>query len=71
MNNYNKLMNNLESLKLDKIKDYYPGFVDKATKDNLSLTEALYELTQKEIEYRDEGQVRYRYLYLHSPTVKS
>lgn len=54
MNDYNKLMNNLETLKLDKIKDYYPCFVDKVIKDNISLTEALYHLTQKEIEYRDE-----------------
>lgn len=54
MNNYNKLLNNLETLKLDKIKDYYPNYVDKATKNNLSITDALLELTNKEIEYRDE-----------------
>lgn len=54
MNNYNKLLNNLETLKLDKIKDYYPNYVDKATKNNLSITDALLELTNNEIEYRDE-----------------
>lgn len=54
MNDYNKLLNNLELLKLDKIKDYYPGFVDIATKKNKTLTESLLELTNKEIEYRDE-----------------
>ena len=54
MNNYNKLLTNFEILKLDKIKDYYPNFVDNAVKNNLSLTEAFLELTNKEIEYRDE-----------------
>lgn len=54
MNNYNKLLTNFEILKLDKIKDYYPNFVDNAVKNNLSLTDAFLELTNKEIDYRDE-----------------
>lgn len=54
MNDYNKLLNNFEMLKLDKMKDYYPNYVDNAIKNNKSLTEALLELTNKEIEYRDE-----------------
>ena len=60
MNNYNKLLNNFEILKLEKLKDYYPKYVEKATKDNISLTDALYELTSKEIDYRDEraSQIR-------------
>lgn len=52
MNDYNKLLNNFEKLKLDKMKLYYPNFVESA-KDK-SLTECLLELTNKEIEYRDE-----------------
>lgn len=54
MNDYNKLLNNFEMLKLDKMKDYYPNYVDTAVKKNKSLTEALLELTNKEIEYRNE-----------------
>ncbi len=54
MNDYNKLLNNFELLKLVKMRDYYPNFVDTATKNNKSLTEVLLELTEKEIEYRDE-----------------
>lgn len=54
MNSYNELINNFELLKLDKMKEYYPNYVDIATKNNMSLTEALLELTKKEIEYRDE-----------------
>ena len=54
MNDYNKLLNNFELLKLDKMKDYYPNYVETAAKRNKSLTEALLELTEKEIEYRNE-----------------
>ena len=54
MNNYNQLLNNLEELKLDKIREYYPNYVDEATKENKTLTEALLDLTKKEIEYRNE-----------------
>lgn len=54
MNDYNKLLNNFELLKLDKMKDYYPNYVEIATKENKSLTESLLELTEKEIEYRNE-----------------
>lgn len=52
MNDYNKLLNNFDILKLDKIKDYYPNYIETA-KDK-TLTEALLDLTEKEIEYRDE-----------------
>ena len=41
MNDYNKLLNNFELLKLDKMKDYYTNYVETATKRNKSLTEAL------------------------------
>ena len=54
MNDYNILLNNFEQLKLDKIKEYYPNYVDVATKNKKTLTEALLDLTKKEIEYRDE-----------------
>lgn len=54
MNDYNILLNNLEQLKLDKMREYYPNYVDIATKNNKTLTEALLDLTKKEIEYRDD-----------------
>ena len=54
MNNYNKLLNNFEILKLDKIRELYPYYIEKITKEDFTLTDALYELTNKEIDYRDE-----------------
>lgn len=54
MNDYNILLNNFEQLKLEKIREYYPNYVEVATKSNKTLTEALLDLTKKEIEYRNE-----------------
>lgn len=54
MSNYNKLLNNFDKLKLDKIKELYPYYIGKISKEDFTLTDALYELTEKEIEYRDE-----------------
>lgn len=53
MNNYTKLLSNLETLKLDKIREFYPNYVENIPKDK-SITDILCELTSKEIEYRDE-----------------
>lgn len=52
MNDYNKLINNLELLKLDRIKEYYPNYVETAL--DKSLTNCLLDLTNKELEYRNE-----------------
>lgn len=54
MNNYNKLLNNLEELKLDKIREQYPAYIEQAVKENKSITDILYELTNKELEYKNE-----------------
>lgn len=53
MNNYTKLLNNFDELKLVKIREVYPNYVETISKD-ISLTDMLYDLTNKEIAYRDE-----------------
>ena len=54
MNEYNKLLNNLDVLKMDKIKEFYPKYIGMPGVNNKTLTEALYELTEKEIAFRTE-----------------
>lgn len=55
MNNlYSKLLNNLETLKLDKMYSYIPTYLDVVTQKNISVLEALVYLTDKEIEYKTE-----------------
>lgn len=54
MINYNKLMNNLETLKLEKIVNYLPNYLKSIEGQDVPLIDTLFELTQKEIEFRDE-----------------
>ena len=58
MNEYSKLLNNLETLKLEKIRSYLPNYLDEITKKKIPFQTALLELTNKEIRYRDERASR-------------
>jgi len=53
MTTYNKLLNNLEKLKLEKIRSYLPNYLDIINNSEVSLIDSLNELTQKEIEFKD------------------
>jgi DNA replication protein DnaC len=54
MINYNKLLTNLETLKLDKMRNYIPNYLESIKGQDISLVDALYELTEREIEFKDE-----------------
>lgn len=54
MINYNKLLNNFEILKLDKILTFYPNYLESIKDKDIPITDVLYELTEKEIEFRNE-----------------
>lgn len=54
MSSYVQLINNLEQLKLTKIKEYIPNYLDDNIKNNLSIIDILKELTDKEIEFRED-----------------
>lgn len=58
MNEYSKLLNNLETLKLEKIRSYLPNYLDEITKKKVPFQTALLELTNKEITYRNERASR-------------
>ena len=49
MNNYTKLLNNLELLELVKIKENLNQYIDLINEKKKDLTDALYELTNLEI----------------------
>ncbi|TDW07918.1 DNA replication protein DnaC [Breznakia blatticola] len=53
MNGYNELMNNLELLKLTRIKEILPQKLDVCEVDNQKLINILNDITTKEIECRD------------------
>ena len=49
MSNYNKLINNLETLKLLKIKNNIDKYIDLVNDHKKDLVDCLYELTEYEI----------------------
>ena len=57
MSNYVKLLNNLEKLKLLKIKENLDQYVDLINNDKKDIVESLYELTNLELEYKDEKAI--------------
>lgn len=54
MINYNKLINDLEVLKLDKMVSFLPNYLDSIKNKDISIVDVLYRLTEEEIKYRDE-----------------
>lgn len=62
MINYNKLMNNLEILKLDKMVNFLPNYLESIKEQDISVVDILYKLTEEKIMYRDERAQKYRYL---------
>ena len=51
---YTDLIDNLEILKLDNIKNILPRYLDEMKDKNISFTEMLYDLTREEIKYQTE-----------------
>lgn len=54
MSIYTDVIDNLEVLKLDKIKNMLPEYLDEMKNKNISFTEMLYDLTKEEIIYQTE-----------------
>ncbi|WP_202708634.1 IS21-like element helper ATPase IstB [Sporosalibacterium faouarense] len=54
MSSYAKLLNNLETLKLEKFRSFLPNFLEEIAKKQIPFTDALLELTEKELEFRNE-----------------
>ena len=59
MNKYIELNNNLENLKLTRIKEILPVTLDSLKNEDKSLVDVLYELTKSEIGFRDEAIYEY------------
>ena len=57
MSNYIKLTNNLEILKLEKIKEHLDEYIDLINRKEKNIVDALYELTNLEIELMNEKAI--------------
>ena len=66
-----KLMNNLEELNLENIYTYLPNYLDSISGQEISLSDALLHLTDKEIEFRNERASKVQVAVSGFPFVKT
>ena len=57
MNTYNSLINNLESLELNRIKENIDQFLDMIADGSKTALDAIYELTEMELGFRKEQAI--------------
>ncbi len=71
MNNYNKLLNNLEELKLIKFKDKLDDYIDLINNKQKNIIDALYELTDLEIDNLKEKMIAHSIQFAGFPFHKT
>ena len=70
MNNYNKLINNLEILKLNRIKENLDKYIDLINHKEKNYIVSLYELTNLEIEVMKEKKIMHSIQFAGFPYIK-
>lgn len=70
MNNYNKLLNNLETLKLNQIKDNLDNYIDLINNKNKDIVDSLYELTNLEINMSEQKRILHSIQFAGFPFFK-
>jgi len=68
---YQKLLNNLETLKLEKMYSYLPNYLDSVAKADISFVDVLLHLTEKEIAFRTERASKTQIAVSNFPFVKT
>lgn len=70
MSNYQKLLKNFEALGLQRIKEYYPNYLDVVNNQSVPFTEALLELTKQELKFKQDKKMERAIIKARFPTVK-
>lgn len=71
MSAYIQLLSNLKQLELSKIIEILPAYMDAAVVENKSATEILNELTEAEINFREERAKQINLTISHFPFQKT
>ena len=58
LNNYNALINNLETLELIRIRENIDNYITLISEGTKTVTDAFYELTEQELGYRMEAVIK-------------
>lgn len=70
VNNYNALINNLESLELMRIRDNVDKYINMINDGSKTLVDALYELSELEINFRRESIIKGNVKVANFPFIK-
>ena len=70
MSNYVKLINNFDALKLTTFRSNVDSFIDEVNRDKSNLVDALYDLTEREMAFRQDRVNRSMVVISH-PTSRS
>lgn len=68
---YKEVIQNLEKLKLDKMKNYLPTYLDEINKQEIPFLDALYSLTEKEIEFKQQRASEFNIRVANFPFVRT
>lgn len=68
---YQRLLKNLEELKLEKMRHYLPGYLDSISKKEVPTVDVLHHLTEKEIIHRNEKTAATRLAFSGFPFKKT
>ena len=71
MTNYIKLLNNVDALKLTTFRQNLDRFFDEINKDKSTAVDAFYELTQREMDFRQDRVNKAMVTISHFPFVKT
>ena len=71
MSNYNKLLNNLEDLKLLKIKENLDTYIELINKQEKDIVNSLYELTKLELDVMNEKKAKHSIQFAGFPYYKT
>ena len=71
MSTYTQLINNLNKLELTKIVEILPSYLDNAVSENKTATDIMCELTEAEINFREERARQINLMISHFPFLKT
>lgn len=71
MSNYNRLLNNLENLKLLKIKENLDTYIELINKQEKDIVNSLYELTKLELDVMNEKKAKHSIQFAGFPYYKT
>lgn len=71
MSDYQTLLSNFETLGLNNMREYYPVLLDKVHTEDMSLTSAFLEITDKEMKFQKEKKMARAIHRARFPKVKT